>query len=406
MNEGNNTKLLTLFGWPEFWFVLFLTAGYFKEHYLFSWLPIDYTLLCFIISFFLILKKWLLSNPTINFSFYLWIILFSLILIPTIVFFDLSGYSGEKILKFYILTFWAAIAPVLFIRNELDFLKFLNIYFWISFIIALNAIINIFFILDSTQRPASFSADTIGIGRTSGIGILYLSFLIVSTGKNLTKYFLLLAIFFISLIGAASKGPIFAVFFCLMLLFFLGQYKSKRFWKTAFFVLGPVIILITLLFPYFPQLTTIKLLRVLNVQFTDPSTNTRVESYTETFEQILSNPFGVGLGNFSEHIQVYDYGEIINYPHNIFLEVFIEGGWLPGVFFLLIVFMAILRSFNKIKWFKRVTMLLFLVLIFLSVNALFSFDLNGNRLFFVLISISLVWKETKPAHSSDNTHGR
>lgn len=72
------------------------------------------------------------------------------------------------------------------------------------------------------------------------------------------------------------------------------------------------------------------------------SMGTRILMYEETIELILQNPMGVGLGGWSAHVNI---GHHL-YPHNFFLEVLSEFGWLLG-FIALIPFLGFLLSRRK-----------------------------------------------------------
>ena len=57
------------------------------------------------------------------------------------------------------------------------------------------------------------------------------------------------------------------------------------------------------------------------------SASVRLLAYINTFDLIVQNPIGVGLGAWSLNVSA-NLG--LDYPHNLFLEVFSESGLLPG----------------------------------------------------------------------------
>jgi O-antigen ligase len=77
----------------------------------------------------------------------------------------------------------------------------------------------------------------------------------------------------------------------------------------------------------------------------------------------------------------------LRYPHNIFLEIGTEGGWLVLAFFAWIVFKAFKRA--RMSSITLEGQLIFALLSFFILNALVSGDLNDNRLLFVTLSLAL-----------------
>ncbi len=81
----------------------------------------------------------------------------------------------------------------------------------------------------------------------------------------------------------------------------------------------------------------------------DRSSGERVELYKVALQEISSEPvFGNGLYGFRSTLQASKYsGEVLNYPHNIFLNFWLETGLLGVLSFALIIFLALSKYKSK-----------------------------------------------------------
>jgi putative inorganic carbon (hco3(-)) transporter len=82
--------------------------------------------------------------------------------------------------------------------------------------------------------------------------------------------------------------------------------------------------------------------------FHDASSSERMELYRVGVNRILNQPLvGNGLYGFPDSLKKSDYsGEILNYPHNIFLNFWLEMGLLGVISFALLIFFA-LRQYRR-----------------------------------------------------------
>lgn len=98
--------------------------------------------------------------------------------------------------------------------------------------------------------------------------------------------------------------------------------------------------------------------------------------YRHAWAVVDRNPAGVGWGGLEPYLY-----PVAQYPHDVFLEVFGEGGWLAGLVFTVVVVIALLRA-------RRDAAVLGLLIFWLT-NAMFSGDVNDNRALFMLLGIGL-----------------
>lgn len=112
---------------------------------------------------------------------------------------------------------------------------------------------------------------------------------------------------------------------------------------------------------------------------TDESSQSRVALIDRAFEMGVRNPFGVGWGNF-------DPDGIHQYPHNVPVEIFAEGGWFAMLAFGLFAVVAFIRLWRGSS--DPVGALVLGVAIFFTVNAFVSADINGNRAMFAALAVA------------------
>jgi hypothetical protein len=124
----------------------------------------------------------------------------------------------------------------------------------------------------------------------------------------------------------------------------------------------------------------------------------RAEAITLSMPYIASNPAGIGWGAFPDRVRLplpsmdVDPGErnwYLRYPHNILIEVILEGGWLLGAFLVALWLVALRRAYlfaarSRLMEGKA----LFGLLIFYIINAMVSGELD-ERFLFALLALAL-----------------
>jgi O-antigen ligase len=111
--------------------------------------------------------------------------------------------------------------------------------------------------------------------------------------------------------------------------------------------------------------------------------------FDEALNRALTSPFGVGWGGFTVS---RSFGEIFAgqavYPHNMLVEIAVEGGWLAGAFFLVLAILS-LRGFIIESTSPPGAALLGLFAYWFAA-AQTSSDINGNRITWVLFAVGIV----------------
>ncbi|MBN8705016.1 MAG: O-antigen ligase family protein [Bacteroidetes bacterium] len=163
----------------------------------------------------------------------------------------------------------------------------------------------------------------------------------------------LFSLFCLSLL-TLNRGTILVLFFQIVM---MGVPKQLR--KT----MSVVIIAICLVGLYNYDLILIYSDRFSGVEvgekITDPSALYRLEAWKVGFESIISNPFGLGAGGFQQYWENHgiDPTFFLGTPHQLFLSIAVDYGFLSAISFLLLLVIMIWKGF--IQFIRKNNVLLY-----------------------------------------------
>lgn len=360
---------------------VFVYAGQLQASPLLSWFPgsiLLATIAVGIVAFIAVRAKngpgtWAIALPPL-----LWLLFFLGIYHASV-----DDYTADKLQSLYTLTLFAAIAPFHLLRTNNQRRAFLVA---MGIVTLLAGVITL---MDPNSGNGAVTLDgtnTIGTARIAGTGAL-IFFVLAVVLKDTTKRLVcvgasvaLLAV----LIAVGSRGPFLGIMVGIIgVLVFSPVLKRRRFagifWScvlagTAFWW------------------ATRQTFYGSNRAFAwlsgerDNSTDTRESMWSISWQNIAWEPAGIGWGDFANLEDVS--GTLIKYPHNLFMEVFYEAGWIAGAALLLFVSTSLLRMWKRS--YEPVTAVLFALLLFTLVNAMVSGDINDNRLMWLMLSCAWV----------------
>lgn len=298
-----------------------------------------------------------------------------------------GDYSSRKVFLFLAVTVPLLVTPWVLVRDESRQKPFY------SSLIALSALGVILLVAD--PEAVSDATDIAVIDGTNSIG----SARLIGTGVVLCVTHLLLArswrfreitlsalglLLLWGMISTGSRGPFLSVAFALIAVVATMVLRNRVRIRTAFVLTalaaGVVFVLQRAnsdgwerIFGYIEGAR-------------DNSTATRDWLWQTSFDFIATSPLGLGFGNFSA-LAAYPY------PHNIVVEVFVEGGWIAGGLLCLVLLLALVQAFRKST--SPVGYATLALLVFTLANAMVSGDVNDNRLLWVVIVIALMPKLKK-----------
>ena len=414
-----------------FAFIVFSTIGNFKATDLLKSLPIDATIICavsviLIMSFYIIYSNFRLF-PRNELFILLLPISFFLAMLFSLVQIDLANaYGISKAAIFFSLSFLCFIFPILMIRSTMFLRRYFLSYLIIQILVILGLSSELLLNRDAL-RVSSLGSSTIATGRNICYFLISIIYLISFESNGFLKVrqifrvkavfhtvkivFLLSLCFF--LLVAGSKGPI---LFLGLSLFITLLVSSKNVLNTLRKSINAVVIVLVILFPltlltnFLPQGSLTRFENFLRLDFGDSET-TRIDAIKISIEEILSNPQGIGFGDFNK-LGVFDalppeeYSDR-QYPHNLIVEITLENGWLSGVLYVLTLILAVILAAKMIKKTKENPMFVcfFCYLIFAILNSQVSGELNDERILFGLIAMSFPLYWITHSESKKNMYG-
>lgn len=335
-------------------------------------IPLPATIIIYLFAIFLILTQ-------LNFnSFNLKVSKFNLLYVTYLIYFILALLSYNKFSEFESPEFklvsivYRIVLPVLFLffssilsknNNEIDIFKIDQVYFklWtkasiifiLMFFLFKEALPSGRFILPGLDNP-------IWISRYLGAALVFTLLYYFNYNKKINFIYILILI--ISLFISNSRGPILASLFSIGLFFINTKVKYKKFF---------IFLLLSFLIVYFAFFFSDYLYGSQGYSLIH-----RLNAINNAFE--IFNFNGHGLSSFGRIIFNEDTNQ---YPHNIFVELIFEFGFIGfilGLVLLYIVYSCYSKS------------IIGYLTIYFFINAQFSGDIAGNT--FLFISLVIAWQ--------------
>lgn len=383
----------------EVLFVAFLFAGQYKTDPRLAFLPVDLTLLFFLLSVFfgglILFKRLRFPRNAIPFlSFFALFCAYSLLSTfwsPSIV------YAREKTLKIITLVGWSLIAPLIVIGENHKRLERLKIsLLLIAVWMALEGLVIV------ASGASGFlqvtGSNYLGLGRILGIGLV----VALARGKGIQrstkeKYFYLciILLFLFIMLKGGGRGPLLALFggwFITALVnmnlssFFSRLHLSRRFLTKCALVLCLALAVMSNLELLANTSQTVSRIKILfSSEGYGISGDSRLQHWKNATALWTRNPIiGYGIGSWPI---LNDTDDRRSYPHNIVMEILVEMGMIGLLPFLLLFFSALknTRKASKSDAFF-LQMLLFVSLL----NAMVSGDIPDNRFLFTAIGLCCV----------------
>lgn len=286
---------------------------------------------------------------------------------------DFTPYSGEKVGRFFTLTLLAGLAPMLLVSKPNDVRNTLHAMVFIAVAAAFAALALSPELGSTALEP--LEGTHIGFSRLAGMGAIVIVVELMQRQRAAAWGLMLIPLLYAP-IAAGSRGPVAAIFVTVAILALFVPTRRR----TVRVVNRVAIVAILGAFALFafgkaPEAARDRY-ELLASQQRGHSVTVRQAVYPDAAKMILSSPIGNGWGSYQTN---NPFG--FDYPHNLFLEVFIEGGWIIGM----LVVLGILLTFRRA--FHRNAPVLLALVIYGVLNSMLSGDLNANRPMLMVIGL-------------------
>ena len=401
IGRGSRTSLISNVG--EWFFVLFLFAGYYKADPRLAFVQrhIDITLLFLILSFLVFFHRALRKSFALKISncFIKVAALFLLLaacLFGGLLYTQSWQYGFNKALRFIFLTGWAFFGAGLLVTDILSLGRFSWALATISTVMAVDALSN-YPGAGKIAFVTALGSNYIGLARACGLGLLTIMFFLLPTGRKPTMKLSLVVMATLQLwamLASGARGPVISFALSLLLIFLIFVLSLRLpYLKIDRFALrlGLVTVLTVVVLAAVGQELFPTLVYRVQVLLTEggKSVLTRFDLWRSAIKLWAISPiWGNGAGQFAVAVTGHDVRE---YPHNIILELGAEIGLVGVLVFVTMIGVAFTRGFRYFYYGKglaKIAMRYLLVAsFFVLFNAMVSGDINDNRVLFSTVAL-------------------
>lgn len=383
-------------------FVLFLYAGFFKEAVSF---PIDLTVFLMVLSMLLAFVTLFKGQRLSKIQFEAIGVFSHLSLLVGIsVLYSASPVAYDKGLRFMIIAGWSFIGAILIIKDKDSLKRFFKGFIGLGVVTTFFAIKE-YMTGDRIGSVMVFGSDYLALGRVVGTSaIILFCNLVLKKMKFKTRLlgFVVLISMLVSMVVSGGRGPILflLVTFAIFLLFNVRLTKGYLFMLAA--LSGATFYLLKTSSDIFNTLL-IRIGHALNRSDHGSSISGRIDRFDTAFEMINNKPiFGYGIDGFTK---VYN-SRPNEYPHNIFLEITSELGFIGLIIFSSILFLMSFRFWNHYRFVKYgenkiLAWICISLFLYHFLNANVSGSLLGNRVMFTFVALLWIFKKIIPKNTNE-----
>ncbi|MEU4679517.1 O-antigen ligase family protein [Micromonospora sp. NPDC023737] len=327
--------------------------------------------------------------PVLHRSAGLALLLAAVVAVPAYMTPPTTAYGADKLQAFLMLTVPTA-ATALVIRNRRDLTVWATVWVASGCVLALLTLVGD--VDPSGRSVGAGDSNPIWLARGIGSPAVALLWLMVTRAIAMPIGLAVAGLLAAGLYATGSRGPVVALAIATLIVLTLSS-ASTRVGRAAGLALAAAVSLyVVLTFHLVPA--TSRLGAFLYDPRSELDESDRIELARPTLDLIAGTPRGVGLGSWAEHVPVAPYW----YPHNLFLEVFAEAGWLPGGILVGTLIWAMLRLWRTTRV-QPAAVLVLALLAFEVTCVSVSGDLNARSFFFILaLGYGVGWWPAPTSH--------
>ncbi|TWE13096.1 O-antigen ligase family protein [Rudaeicoccus suwonensis] len=354
-------------------------GGYIKGSKYLAWMPIDMTLLAGAIVAVLLVHSWMYRS--LEFRRAMLLALWGVSLTFGIFATGSAGntYVSTKLQEVFLFVPLCVLGGIYLLRTA-DARRL-----WVMLIAGYGLLVLAVAWLDPSSltenRLSLAGGNTIGAGRAAGASLIVF-FLAALTERRFRMLWLALAaVSGYAGLEAASRGPLVAAAGAIVIAAVISRYRGQG--KRAAVAVAAVTVATWWVLTsgdFNARLDTVD----------DTSASMRKVLWAQTWTIITHNPFGIGWGHLYGHFgfALLNSG-YVQYPHNLVLEVFSEGGWIAGFLTIAILVVALIDQ-GVLAATNSTEMTMLALFVFALINAMVSGDVGANRGVWVSLGAALI----------------
>lgn len=291
-----------------------------------------------------------------------------------------TTYGDGKLERLYTVT-PAAILAVLLIRDRATVVTFARL--WLVGSVALAAVTVAGY--QPGDRSAGFEdadAGPIGVAQMLAVGVVIAVWLAWERLRWRLVALPAVVLLTAGVFATGSRGPLAAAVIAVAALALAKERAVGRVYLLTVLTTGAAVALV-----YVDRLRYSRIGDLFFDPTSDLALTYRGMLWGEALAAIPENPGGVGLGNYA-----YETPAFALWPHNLFLEVFVEHGWIVGAVFLVAVVRVLIRVSRRCRGGEPETRLLLALLVTQLLYVSVSGDLSAARpmLAFLVMAYAIV----------------
>lgn len=312
-------------------------------------------------------------------------------------------YGTDKLLRFLFITIPTTFLALFLFKKEQYVIRFFFITCIISSIFGIfilnYALIRKINVLNFYEFVDFFGVNNILVSRLGFASLLIVLFYFIPSKIDIKAKLpiaFLVPFVFVCAFAPGEKGPFIAALFAIICGFIsIIVINREKILIRTFLVLFFTILLFMIMYNIYSGTFIRFQTRILEIKERGSqslSIATRLERISIAIKNTLDFPeilIGVGTGGFNALYKRFD-SIVGDYPHNIFIEFWCENGLISLFAFIYLIILTVRKVIGKISSPLTINSMLlnttlFVLIIYSLINAMFSGDINGNRILFAII---------------------
>lgn len=331
----------------------------------------------------LVVWEWIHALPRVHWILVFVPLVFGLLAFHRLIAAPIGDYGVEKFSSFITLTLFSALTACL-IRLPDGLVPLARVWLCAASYLTIATLLG-----GSAGRAAAFGSNPIWVSRAIAVGLVFAAWLLW-TGKLRFRWAAPLVLLLVAgMFATGSRGPLLGAAVGILVILLTAKMGAAR---RVFIIIGTLVAAVVLI-----RLPFVQESRIIGLATGEIAADTsRSLMWSESFRVIGERPEGVGFGNWMVFTNLpYQY----RYPHNLFLEVFVEHGVIIGLLFSALVAGVLIAVLRKIRT-SHAALLAAAWLAAEIVNVSVSGDLNARTFFFAL-TLAILVTMTDARNTSD-----